>query len=50
MNMRGKTFEVEMYWMDLAGLERKSGMRLWFSLMCLTEKSYLENQSFNLRI
>jgi len=28
MNMRGKTFEVEMYWMGLAGLERRSGMRL----------------------
>ena len=32
----------------LESLESISGIRFWDPFICLTEKSYLENQSFNL--
>jgi len=41
---------VEIIWIELFGLDKKSGIKFVLPFMCLTEKSYLENQSLSLRI
>ena len=51
MEMIGKWYVVENRVRGFSGFESPdsiSGMRFWDPFICLTEKSYLENQSFNL--
>ncbi|PAL53941.1 hypothetical protein CEJ84_20100, partial [Acinetobacter baumannii] len=50
MAMIGKWYVVENRVGGVSGfesLDSKSGIRFWDPFICLTEKSYLENQSFN---
>ena len=51
MEMIGKWYVVENRVGGVSGFESLdsiSGIRFWDPFICLTEKSYLENQSFNL--
>ena len=50
MNIKGKKWVEVITLTVLLGLDKKSRIKLLFPFMCLTEKSYLENQSLSLKI